>query len=253
MTDGTRGATVRSMNRSALLRHPLAGHLAGVAGVALLVWAIDLAIDSVNALSMAVCFQLLVLLVSGAAGLGPGLTTSLVSALAFNFFFVPPTHTLTISSSRDGISLFVFIATAAVTSYLAAGFRRQRAEAEERRRDAELLGEMAATALGGIGAATADEEVARAAARALDVEWCAVLRDAGATPRDAHPVHLTPGAEGFTVPLVAADRVLGLLQVVRDGLRHRAGRTRPDRLPQTSWIWAPPRAPSSLRSCSTRW
>ncbi len=199
--------------RAAVLRHPLAGHVAGLAGVALVVWLVDLARGEVNVLSMAVCFQLLVLLVSGAAGLGPGLTTSLASAVAFNFFFVPPIHTLTIGDTRNWVSLAVFAVTAVVTSYLAEGFRRQRAEADGRRRDAELLGEMARAALGGIGTATADDEVARAAARALGVEWCAIVRDAGTAGGAADPVHLRPGADGFTAPLVAGGRPLGLLQV----------------------------------------
>jgi len=34
-----------------------------------------------------------------------GLATSLASALAFNFFFLPPEHTLVINSSSDWLAL----------------------------------------------------------------------------------------------------------------------------------------------------
>src|SRR5467141_1059235 len=46
-----------------------------------------------------------VLLVSVYWGLGLGLGTSLLSALAFNFFHVPPLGRLTISDSRNWVAL----------------------------------------------------------------------------------------------------------------------------------------------------
>jgi two-component system sensor histidine kinase KdpD len=199
---------------SALARARPAGYLAGLAGVAVVTGLVESASGRVNVLSMAVCFQLLVLLVSGAYGLGPGLVTAMTSAAAFNFFFVPPVHTLTIADARDWISLAVFAATAVITGYLAEGFRRQRRESEERRRDAELLARMAQAVLGGVGTEASDDEVARAAARALGVERCGILRGGpggGVAPRG--PISLVPSAAGFTVPLVAGGRALGLLEV----------------------------------------
>ncbi len=196
-----------------LARARPAGYAVALAGVAVVTWLIWLVSGHVNVLSMAVCFQLLVLVVSGAYGLGPGLATGLVSALAFNWFFVPPVHTLTIADTRNWISLAVFAATAIITSYLAEGFRRQRRESEERRRDAELLARMAQTVLGEIGAEPSTAEVARAAAQALGVERCRILLDAPADPGPRGPTAITPSADGFTVPLVAGGRPLGLLEI----------------------------------------
>ncbi len=196
---------------AAILRHPFAGYVAGLAGVALVTWFVDLASGEVNVLSMGVVYQLLVLLVAGAAGLGPGLATGIASALAFNVFFVPPVHTLTIDDTRNWVSLIVFVVTAIVTSWLAEGFRRQRAEAEARRRDAELLREMARAALGGVGTAAADGEVGRAAARALGAQWCVIDRGGAAPGGGAEHVRPEPG--GFSVPLLAAGRPLGVLRV----------------------------------------
>ena len=53
---------------------PVAGLVAGLAGVALMTWLIDVVGDDVNELSLTVCFQLLVLVVSGLSGAvaGPG-------------------------------------------------------------------------------------------------------------------------------------------------------------------------------------
>ena len=190
------------------------GYLAGVAGVAAVTWLIELISGQVNVLSMAVCFQLLVLVVSGAYGLGPGLVTGLVSAVAFNWFFVPPVHTLTIADTRNWVSLAVFAATAVITGYLAEGFRRQRRESEERRRDAELLARMAGAVLGGIGAEPSTDEVARAAADALGVRSCRILLgEAGGDEGPRAPTGLLPSPEGFTVPLVAGGTALGLLEV----------------------------------------
>jgi two-component system sensor histidine kinase KdpD len=188
-----------------------AGILAGLAGTALVAYGIELASGQVNVLSMSVCFQLLVLLVSGAFGVWAGLVTSVASAITVNFMFVPPVHTLTIGDARNWVSLAVFAATAIVTAHFAAGFRRQRRESEERRRDAELLERMAATVLGEIGAGPPGPHVAAAAAVVLGVTSCALVLDPGAGAGRAES--LTPSAEGFAVPLVAGGRPIGLLEV----------------------------------------
>ena len=198
---------------SGLARARPAGYLAGLAGVAVVTGLIELVSGQVNVLSMAVCFQLLVLVVSGAYGLGPGLATGLASAVAFNWFFVPPVHTLTIADTRNWISLAVFAATAFITSYLAEGFRRQRRESEERRRDAELLARMAQAVLAELGAEPSVPEVARAAAAALGVERCRIVLGAADDGGLRAPTPLVPSAAGFTVPLVAGGRALGLLEV----------------------------------------
>lgn len=193
----------------------LQGPAVGLVGVALVTWVIDLARGGVEVLSMAVLYQLLVLAVSGAYGAATGLATSAASALAFNFFFIPPTGTLDVGDTRAWVSLAVFAATAVVTSHLAAGFRRQRHESEGRRRDAELLASLAETALARTGPGRPGPEVSAAAARALGVTRCTLdlspLAAASDGPRRA--TRLRPSPEGFSVPLLAAGRPLGLLEV----------------------------------------
>ena len=79
-----------------------------------------------------------VLGVSSLCGLWWGLGTSVASALAYNFFFLPPTHTFTIDTSSDWAALAAFVLTAVVTSNLASRARRERDEAARRAAEARL-------------------------------------------------------------------------------------------------------------------
>jgi two-component system sensor histidine kinase KdpD len=202
-----------------------AGLVTGLAGVALVTAGIDLAEDHVEVLSMAVCYQLVVLVVSGAFGAAAGLWTSLAAAAAFNWFFIPPVHTLTIGDTRNWVSLTVFAVTAVVTSRLAAGARTQRRETEARRRDAELLAGLAQTVLSEIGPGSPGPRVAAAAARALGVRGCSIALGVDAS-RGPVATHLTPSPHGFSVPLVAGGETIGLLEVgpAREGEEPRWAR-----------------------------
>jgi len=58
-------------------------------------------------------------------GLGPALLAGIASALAYNFFFTEPVHTLRIDRVSDVVTVLVLLVVALVTSRLAAGVRRQ--------------------------------------------------------------------------------------------------------------------------------
>jgi len=66
------------------------------------------------AVSNGVVYMLAVLLVSTYWGLGFGLLTAIASALAFNFFHIPPTGRFTIADSGNWVALSVFIVSAVV-------------------------------------------------------------------------------------------------------------------------------------------
>src|SRR5689334_15808485 len=66
-----------------------------------------------------------VLYVSSRLGLVPGLTGCALSALAYNFFFLPPRFTLEITAGGDWLTLALYAAAAVVTSGLAAQVRDQ--------------------------------------------------------------------------------------------------------------------------------
>ena len=58
-------------------------------------------------------------------GLGPGLAAGVISALAYNFFFTAPVHTLRIDRVADVVTVAVLLIVALVTGRLAAGIRKQ--------------------------------------------------------------------------------------------------------------------------------
>src|SRR3954447_15951888 len=58
-------------------------------------------------------------------GLGPGLVAGITSALAYNFFFTAPVHTLRIDRVADVVTVSVLLIVALVTGRLAAGIRTQ--------------------------------------------------------------------------------------------------------------------------------
>jgi two-component system, OmpR family, sensor histidine kinase KdpD len=146
---------------------------------------------SVPVRSAGVFYLLAVLAVSSIYGLWWGLATSLASALAFNFFFLPPAHTLVIDSSSDWLALAAFAVTAVVTSDLAARERRGREEAARRAEEARL-GERLATAIA--TAANLDDALAGLgdeAAQTLGAESGVIVRGPAATGGpDALPLEL---------------------------------------------------------------
>jgi two-component system sensor histidine kinase KdpD len=66
-----------------------------------------------------------VLAVAATAGLGPAIFAAVASALAYNFFFTAPYHTLRVHSPSDVVTVVVLFLVALVTSQLAAGIRKQ--------------------------------------------------------------------------------------------------------------------------------
>jgi len=58
-------------------------------------------------------------------GLGPGFIAGVTSALAYNFFFTAPVHTLRIDRVADIVTVSILLIVALVTGRLAAGIREQ--------------------------------------------------------------------------------------------------------------------------------
>lgn len=87
-------------------------------------------------LSLGVLYLFAVLPVAAVWGLPFAVLVSVVSMLAFNFLFLPPTHTLRLSDSENWVALAVYLITAISVSGLAARARRRAAEAEQHAREA---------------------------------------------------------------------------------------------------------------------
>jgi two-component system sensor histidine kinase KdpD len=70
-------------------------------------------------------YLLPVMLAATRHGLRTGLITGLVCSLAYNFFFIPPTHTFTIQDPQNIITVMVLLGVAVVASQLASRVREQ--------------------------------------------------------------------------------------------------------------------------------
>lgn len=78
-----------------------------------------------NLSNVALLYLLPVMASASLFGLRAGLFAGLASSLAYNFFFLPPTGTLTINNPENVITVLVLLAVASVTSQFAARVRAQ--------------------------------------------------------------------------------------------------------------------------------
>lgn len=89
--------------------------------------------------NIALVFLTAVLGASVTFGLWPGLYASVVSVLAFNFFFLPPVHTFTIADPENVFAFLFFLLVALIASNLTARVRSQAIVARQRAKTTEDL------------------------------------------------------------------------------------------------------------------
>ncbi len=163
-----------------LLREPPRSRALGLAvaigSVALCTLAIYPLKTIAPAVSLGVVYLLAVIGVSIYWGLRLGLLTAFASAAAFNFFHLPPTGQFTIADSRNWVALAAFFVTAAIAGTLAELARSRAQEADARRREADLMAELARTLLGGPNLEASLPVAAERIARALDLPSAALQR-----------------------------------------------------------------------------
>ncbi|MBD8554551.1 sensor histidine kinase KdpD [Rhizobium sp. CFBP 8762] len=114
-------------------------YLFGVAFVSLAVIFGILLEQALNVQNLALVFLMGVLAATVRGGLGPGIFASVLSAVAFNFFFLEPRYTLTIRDLESVVALLFFLGTALVSSNLTAAVQRQATAARQRARTTEDL------------------------------------------------------------------------------------------------------------------
>jgi K+-sensing histidine kinase KdpD len=117
-------------------RHLLTASVVSLGAVALVTGAIFALKTVAPVLSLGVLYLFAVLPVAALWGLPFGVLVSIVSMLAFNFLFLPPTHTFRLADSENWVALAVYLVTAISVSGLAARARRRAEEAEQHARDA---------------------------------------------------------------------------------------------------------------------
>jgi two-component system sensor histidine kinase KdpD len=125
------------------------GALVAVALVALCTLLIYPLGQAAPVVSLGVVYMLAVVIVSVTWGVWLGVATSLLSALAYNYFHLPPVGRLTISNGENWVALIAFVIVSMLASSVAEVTRARTREAAERRREADLAAEMARLLLGG--------------------------------------------------------------------------------------------------------
>jgi two-component system sensor histidine kinase KdpD len=192
-------------------------------------------------LAVGLLYLLAVIALSLRVGRGPVFAAGVVSALTWNFLFIPPRFTFAIAKLEDGVMFGTYFVVALIAGQLTARIRAQ--ERNERLREARATALLHLTqALG--GARTLDDAVF-AALRQADAFFSAQTAlllanansDSGLTPHFAGSFTVNekergvadwvwrnrkkagrftdtlPSAEGFHLPLVRDDTAVGVLVV----------------------------------------
>ena len=165
--------------------------------------------------SLGVVYMLAVVIVSVTWGVWLGVATSVVSALAFNFFHIPPVGRLTIASSENWVALIAFLVVAVLASSVAELTRARTREAAERRREADLAAEMARLLLGGRRLGEDLPTVGARLAQVLDLSSAAIELETveGDERRVAFPLREGPRRLGtLLVPADASEATLRRVQ-----------------------------------------
>lgn len=130
------------------------------------------------------------------AGRGPALLAAIASALAYNYFFTAPYHTLRIHSPADIVTVGVLFLAALVTSHLAASIRQQaRLAKAHAARNATIAG-FARRLL----TCTSEQEMAEASVKELSG-----LFDCNAVVLSGRPEPHVVGAEPRSIMLTPGD------------------------------------------------
>jgi two-component system sensor histidine kinase KdpD len=155
--------------------------------------------------SLGVVYLLAVLVVSAVWGAYLGVFTAVLSAVAFNFFHLPPVGQLDIRGSSNWVALITLLVTAGLVSSIAEVTRARTRDAEARRREADLAAEMARLLLRGDNLSESLPTAAARLAHALELSSAAIEMEAveGDERRVAFP--LREGTTRLGTLLVGAD------------------------------------------------
>lgn len=132
-----------------------------------------------------------VLAAAGFYGLGPGLVAAIASALAFNFFFTQPIHTLRINSIEDVVTVAILFLVATVTSQLAARMRREARNAGKSAFRNAIVAGLARRLLSCSSQAEIGEVAVRELGTLFDANALLLPPQSGAPPVAAWPAFLT--------------------------------------------------------------
>jgi two-component system sensor histidine kinase KdpD len=112
------------------------GYLAAVLGDALATILIALVISRVHVENISLVYLLVVLGLAAYYGRGPAIAASILAFLAYDFYFIPPVHVLTVNDPSEWFSLLALLATSLVIGQLTAVVQARAHEAVLSRQEA---------------------------------------------------------------------------------------------------------------------
>jgi two-component system sensor histidine kinase KdpD len=208
--------TIRRLQGASGSRRHLVAGAASVVVLTVVTVAIGLLKSFVPVLSLGVIYVFAVLPIAVAFGLIYAVLVSIASMLAFNWFFLPPVHTFTLSDSRNWFALATYVVTAVVVSGLAASSRRRATEAEQREVETALLADVATSLLEGGDVAGQLDSIGGRVAAILKARSASIVIGA----------EHDPTTTGAPIELWAGTRRVGTLELVEGGEPNLAARRR---------------------------
>jgi two-component system sensor histidine kinase KdpD len=146
-----------------------------------------------NIANIAMLFLLPVLVSAGRFGQRPGLFAGLLSALAYNFLFLPPLYSLSIGNPENALAFAALLMVALVTSHLAARMRIQADLASRSARQSAALAGFAQRIAGAANAVELAQIVCAEIGRLLQVDTMLFMPSpAGAQLTAAMPEQVRP-------------------------------------------------------------
>jgi K+-sensing histidine kinase KdpD len=91
----------------------------------------------IDGTTMAFVYQIAVIVLAMWAGLNAAIAASVLAAVSYNYFFIPPVRTFHVDDPRHWTALAVFVISAVIVSRIVLAGREQAADAERRRVEAE--------------------------------------------------------------------------------------------------------------------
>ena len=149
--------------------------LAGVAAATAIAWFADPVLNEPN---IVMIYLLTIALVALRLGRGPAISASIVSTLAYNFFFVPPLFTLNIADGQYLITFAVLMGVGIIIAQLMTSVRLQARVAGYRERRTALLYAMSRELAATRGAASIAELAVRHIGEVFESQCVVLLPDA---------------------------------------------------------------------------
>lgn len=206
----------RLVQRLALQRWPvrLAVALASIALVTAVMALSGLTLEPAN---ISLIYLLAVLFSATTAGVGAGLAASVLSFLAYNFFFVQPLYVLTVANPQDVVRLIGFLIAALLASSLAGLVRLQHEQLGQRAAELESLYALSQSISAAVDLDQILPAIARTTIDVLCVDRCRLTIDAQGSIRvfglPDTQVRAAETTSPIAVPLQVNERALGVIEV----------------------------------------